>query len=193
MPVESQAVAQDLSEWFESVRRLTDASLFSIAPEGPHRNVLVLDALRRYARSLYGAEMDREGRLYSPLCFFLAAACRYLGTNLGMGHWRAALENLRDWKRSMDSRPEQADVGLNVGGPAMLFKMELDEAIRQSGLTDGVSFLSKDDRQVAVALAVNWGIRLLLSYSLEVSHSIPQPGRKDLAWLADRVMAALSE
>src|SRR6266567_1837892 len=94
MDMNLNAVAHELNEWFHSVQRFTDASLFSMAPEGPHRDAVVLDALRRNARIISQSELDREGKLYSPLCFFLAAACRKLGTSLGVGHWRAALDNV---------------------------------------------------------------------------------------------------
>jgi hypothetical protein len=107
MDIHLNVVASELNEWFQSVQRLTDASLFSIAPEGPHRDAVVLDALRRNARIVYGARLNADGKLYSPLCFFLAAACRHLRAILGIGHWRAALYNVRDLQRRLaDSRSE---------------------------------------------------------------------------------------
>ncbi|HEX4229096.1 MAG TPA: hypothetical protein VHZ07_10520 [Bryobacteraceae bacterium] len=188
MDHDSTAIAAELDEWFQSVARLTDAGLFSIAPDGPHRDAVVLDALRRNARTVYEAELDTDGRLYSPICFFLAAACRQVGVPLRIGHWRAALDNVRNLQRQLGiSRSESLDVGLDLGSPATIFKAEFDEAVRQAGLIDGVSFLSKKDREVALGLAINWGIRLLLTYSVSTSRP-PQPSKhKDLAWLADRV------
>jgi len=191
MSLDPSSVAHELTEWFQSVQRLMDAGLFNIAPEGPHRDAIVLDALRRHAKALYNARLDVEGKLYSPLCFFLAAACRYLRASLGIGHWRAALDNLRDLQQRLANyRHESLAVGLDLGTPETLFKGEFDEAIRQAGLVDDTSFLSKDDRQVAIGLAINWGIRFLLAYALET----PRPGRpsgsKDLAWLAEQLGSA---
>src|ERR1039458_333220 len=83
-----EAVAEQLSDWFRSILHFTGESLFSIVPEGPHLDAVVLDVLKRNARILSEAELDSKGKLYSPLCFFMAAACRKLGTSLGVGHWR---------------------------------------------------------------------------------------------------------
>jgi len=47
MDSDSQELPAKLSQWFESVLNLTENSLFSIAPEGPHCDAVVLDALLR--------------------------------------------------------------------------------------------------------------------------------------------------
>lgn len=191
MNIDSNAVAPALNGWFQSVQRLADASLFSIAPEGPHRDAVVLDALRRNARIVYKTGLNADGKLYSPLCFFLAAGCRHLRASLGVGHWRAALDNLRDLQQRLtNSRPESVTIGLDLGTPTTLFKAEFDEAVRQAGLIDDTSFLSKEDRQVAIGLAINWGIRLLLAYALEMPRPEQPSERKDLAWLAELLSSA---
>jgi hypothetical protein len=188
MDLDSKAVANELSEWFQSVRRLAEAGLFSIAPEGPHRGAVVLDAVRRNARIVYDAKLDPDGNLYSPLCFFLAAACWRLRTSLGVGHWRAALDNVRELQQRLaSSRSNAVDVGLDMGTPAAILKAEFDETIRQAGLTDGTTFLSKEDREVALGLAVNWGLRLLLAYAAEIPGRTRPSERKDLTWLAELV------
>jgi hypothetical protein len=189
MGIESKAVANELNEWFQSVQQLTEAAIFNIAPDGPHREAVVLDTLRRNGRTLHKAKLDPNGKLYSPLCFFLVAACRYLRTNLGIGHWLAALDNVRDVQKQLaSSRSDSMYVGLDFGTPATLFKAELDEAIRQAGLIDGTSFLRKEDRQVAIGLAINWGIRLLLAYALQSStNDIEANERKNLSWLGGLV------
>lgn len=193
MNLDSQAVAHELNEWFQSVLRLVEATLFSIAPDGPHRNAVVLDSLRRNARIVYDAKSESDGKLYSPLCFFLAAGCRQLRTNLGVGHWRAALDNVRDLQQQLaNSQSDSADVGLDIGTPTTLFKSEFDEAIRQAGLIDVSTFLSKEDRQVALGLAINWGIRLLLAYAAESPRSTQSSERKDLTWLAERISPAIA-
>ena len=189
MHLESKAIANDLNEWFQSVQQLTEAAIFNIAPDGPHREAVVLDTLRRNGRTVHQAQLDSGGKLYSPLCFFLAAACRYLRTNLGIGHWQAALDNVHDVQQQLaSSRSDSIYVGLDFGTPATLFKAELDEAIRQAGLIDGTSFLRKEDRQVAIGLAINWGIRLLLAYALQSNtNEIEANGKKNFSWLAGLV------
>ena len=183
---DTNAVAEELREWFISVQHLTAESLFSIVPEGPHRDAVVLDALKRNARILSQSELDREGKLYSHLCFFLSAACRRLGTPLGAGHWRAALDNVVDLQQRIGkTRTESASVGLDIGSPAMLFKQEFNEAINQAALAGGVSYLNREDREVALGLAITWGIRLLLAYALECLPLTNRVDRRDLAWVAN--------
>jgi hypothetical protein len=188
-----QSIAVQLHDWFESISRLTEESLFGVAPEGPHRDAVVLDTLKRNARDLLNqAELDNEGRLYGPLCFFLAAACRRLGTSLTAGHWRAAMNNVIDLQnRLVSTRDESYAVGLDIGSPAVVFKREFDEAIHQSGLVGGASYLDKEDREVALGLAINWGMRLLIAYALECSRS-EGSDRKDLAWVASVVRPLLT-
>src|ERR1035441_4027266 len=114
-----EAVAEQLSDWFRSILHFTGESLFSIVPEGPHRDAGALDHLQ------WEAELDSKGKLYSPLCFFMAAACRKLGTSLGVGHWRAALDNVVHLQhRIVSARAESEMVGLEFGSPAVLFKQE---------------------------------------------------------------------
>jgi hypothetical protein len=187
-----QSVALQLHEWSESVLRLTEESLFGVAPEGPHRDAVVLDTLKRNARILSQAELDNEGRLYGPLCFFLAAACRRLGTSLAAGHWRAAMNNVIDLQnRLVSTRDESYAVGLDMGSPAVVFKREFDEAIRQSGLVGGASYLGKEDREVALGLAIHWGMRLLIAYASECSGS-KASDRRDLAWVGSVVRPLLT-
>src|ERR1022692_292505 len=76
--------------------------------------------------------------------------------------------------------------------PSRALKQELREAINQAALAGGVSYLSKEDRQIALGLAINWGMRLLLAYALECCRSITSSNRKDLAWIANLVGSLLT-
>jgi len=183
-------IAAELSEWFDSDSELTQKSLFGIAPEGPHRNAVVVDSMIRNARIIYRAELDKdkEDKLYSPLCFFLVACCRHLGAHLATGHWRAALENLCQSQQL----PGLEAFGLPLGTPAYRFKAELDAAIEQAGFIDRTSLLNKEDRKVAVGLGINWAIRLLLACAADYPNPVESPGHKDFSWLATRVQAAIA-
>ena len=55
------------------------------------------------------------------------------------------------------------------------------------------SLLSKEDRKVAVGLAVNWAMRLLLAYAADYPEPDETSGRQDFAWLAAQVRASLAE
>jgi hypothetical protein len=180
-------LAAELAEWFDSVFDLTQKSLFGIAPEGPHRDAVVVDSMIRNARIIYRAELEREGKLYSPLCFFLSAACRNVRAHLRTGHWRAALENLVQSQQP----PGLEAFGLPLGTPAYRFKAELDAAIEQAGLIDRTSLLNREDRKVAIGLGINWAIRLLLACAADYPNPVESPGHKDFAWLATRVQAAI--
>ncbi len=188
MESDIKAAAEQLRDWFNNVSRLIDASWSSIAPEGPHRDAVVLDALMRNGRVLSQSELDRDGKLYTPLCYFLAAACRKLGVSLGVGHWRAALDNvvhLQDGRIVPALNLQQS--GLRSTDPQRcLSRRSTKRSPRQASL--GGSYLDKENRQVALGLAINWGMRLLLAYALECS--ISSSNRKDLAWIAS-LMAPL--
>ena len=81
-----RSAAVQLHGWFESILRLTEESLFSIAPEGPHRDAVVLDTLKRNARMILSqADLDNEGKLYGPLCFFSGGSLPEAGNLLGGG------------------------------------------------------------------------------------------------------------
>lgn len=193
METDLKTVAEQLHAWFRSIIRLTDENLLSMVPEGPHRDAVVLDVLRRNARILSESRIDGEGKLYSPLCFFLAAACRKLGISLGVGHWQAALENVVRLEQQLAiAREESASVGLEIGSPVVLFKQQFDEAISQAGLAGGVSYLNKENREVALGLAINWGMRFLLAYALECCRSMTSTNRKDLSWVGGIVEPLLS-
>lgn len=182
--IRNQAAAEQLHGWFHNVLRLTDKGFFSIVPEGPHRGAVVLDVLTRNARIVAESDIDSKGKLYSPLCFFLAAACRKLRASLGVGHWRAAVDNVVHLQeQTVSTRTESATVGLEVGGPARLFKQQLDEAIIQAGLAGSPSYLDRENREIALGLAINWGIRFLLAYALECGRALADSNRQDLAWV----------
>jgi hypothetical protein len=80
---------------------------------------------------------------------------------------------------------------LEVGSPAVIFKQAFDESINQAAVAGGVSYLSKENRQVALGLAINWGMRLLLAYALECRRSAATDLR-DLGWVANLVEPLLS-
>ena len=183
------ASAAELSDWFHSIQNLASDSMFGIVPKGPHRQAIILDTLRRNARTLAQSPVDNTGNLYSPLCFFLAGACLNLGVTLGTPHWQSALDNVVELEqRTASHRARSASVGLESTSPAEFFKQEFDEAVRQAALlTNGPTYLDREDRQIGLGLAVNWTLRLLLAYALECAPPEPSSDVKDLAWLASIV------
>ena len=193
---QSEAAAP-LHDWFQRILRLIDRSVLAVAPAGPHRGAVILDVLTRNARVLRErvlreSALDREGNLYSPLCIFLAAGSRKLGVSLGAGHWRAAVDNVVALHEQLASvQAESKIVGMEIGSPARLFKHQLDEATNQAGLAGLPSYLDRENRDIALGLAIHWGIRLLLAYALDCGDLRADPDRKDLAWIAGLVAPLL--
>lgn len=181
-------LAAELTEWFERVFESIQKSLFGIVPEGPHRDAVVVDWMIRNARILHRKDLAEPAQLYTPLVFFLAAACQHLRARLTPGHWRAALENVCQSLRV----PGLEAFGLPLDSPAFRFKAELDAAIEQAGLIDRASLLNKEDREVAIGLGVNWGIRVLLASVANYPNPVEVAGRRDRTWLALKVQAALA-
>ena len=72
----SEAAATQLHEWFQSAVQLADQGLFGIVPEGAHRGAVILDVLTRNSRLVSEAELDDEGKLYTPVTLVLAAGSK---------------------------------------------------------------------------------------------------------------------
>jgi hypothetical protein len=67
---------------------------------------------------------------------------------------------------------------------ALLFKQELDEALVQAGLANPPIYPDSENRNIALGLAINWGIRFLLAYAQECAPHLAVSRRRDLAWVA---------
>ncbi|MEW6753234.1 MAG: hypothetical protein AB1505_19980 [Candidatus Latescibacterota bacterium] len=180
----SDTIAAELHQWFQSVLDLTEKGLFGIVPEGPHRGAVVLDVLARNARLIADAALDDEGKLYAPVTLVLAAGSRQLSVALGIGHWRAAVGNVLRLRQQIAGVATSAAVALELGNPAAVFYHELQEALRQSGVTGVPSYLDDESRRIALGLALNWGMRFLLAYALACRLPPEPSGRKGLAWIA---------
>ena len=177
--------AQELQQWFDSVVDLIERAESGIAPEAPHRDAVALNILTRNARQVREAGIDRQGALYNPLCFFLAAACHRLSVRLGRGHWERAVANVISLSHQLSPlRDASTGVGLEIASPVRLFKEQVDEALINAGVAGVPTFLDAENRRIALGLAVNWGIRFLCAYALECD--VPaDPQRRDLGWIRD--------
>lgn len=176
--------AHQLHEWFKRIRHLVTVSVLA-GHEGAHRDAMVLNVLSRNARQIREPDVDRKGLLYSPLCFMLAAACERLGISLGPRHWEAAISNVISLSRQVaGATNESAMVGLEISSPARLLKEQVDEALLHAGVAGVPTFLDPEGRQIALGLAINWGIRFLCAYALECQGLHVEPSRQDLAWIA---------
>lgn len=156
--------ARELHAWLKSVLHACDSSIFALASSEEHRAATILHVLTRNAKTLVNGVIGREGALYPPLCFTLAASCRRLGIEPSARNWRAALQNV------LSAGPwDTGEVGLSMGTPAEIFKGLMDEALINAGVTDRPTILNDENRRAALGLAVNWGMRFLLAYALEAA------------------------
>ena len=192
--VDISKAAQALHEWSFSVVDLVDKGLFGIAPEGSHREAMILDVLSRNAREVKTASLDATGGLYSPFAFLLAAICKRLDLLLTGSHWQAALTNvLMLRKQLIDYREVAGSFGLDLGTSTSVFKDALDEALGNSGFAGVDSDLDEENRRIALGLALNWGMRFLLAYAVECGENLPEPSpkQKDLSWIRDLISPLL--
>lgn len=175
---------EELAGWFDGIVRFCDSTLFAVAEDERHRRAAALDVLTRNAR-LLSTPVDDSGALYQPAVFVLAAATRLTRTMPNAGHWTAALDNVRNLRLGLPIA-STAQLGLNPGTAASILKDHFTEALIQAGVGGQQSQLDETNRQLALALSINWGMRFLLAYSLE-TNSPPRVGSapRDLGWLHD--------
>ncbi len=182
------SVARALSEWFVGMVVLHDESYFGIASTKDHRGAIVLSVLTRSAKELIETPVDRKGRSYAPLCRMLAAACRRLGVEPGPRHWGQAIHGVA--KQALPRGiPEAERFGLGQESLVMLFKGLMDECLVNAGVTHRPTILDRVNRRTSLGLAINWGLRFLLSYSLHATGARSRAGedRRDLAWIRSKV------
>ncbi len=174
-----ESAAAELTTWFASVVDVS-ARAFGWHRDG-HGDAAALHVLRRQATQLRSSRLAADGASYTTLCLFLAAAARVLDLRLESRHWVAALRNVRE-QRDLGRENE---LGVSLGSPAERFKILLDDAIDAAGLGARATALDARNQKVALGLAVNWGIRMLLAYAAErgLRHPRGPRTRHDLAWI----------
>jgi hypothetical protein len=176
-------VAAQLADWFIDIVRLWSAVYFDWSSSPVHREAAVLEVLSRNAKIILEAPVDVHGHLYKPLTLVLAAACRRHGVMPTARHWLAAVRNVLDVRRRAAAAGGQR-FALSVGGPASIFKDLFGEALIQAGVTDRPTVLVEKHRQASLGLAVNWGLRFLVAYALEIRPARSQArGAHDLRWI----------
>jgi len=185
----NQTVAAEVAAWFADVARLWNAGYFEGSTSPEHREAAVFEILSRNAKLILEAPLDSRGDLYKPLTLALAAACRRIGVAPTAKHWLSALRSVQE-VRSRIASADAERFALALGTPASLFKDLLCEALVQAGVTDRPTILVEENRRVSLGLAVNWGLRFLLAYALEM-----QPPRsrrrevRDLGWVQSIIPA----
>ena len=96
-------------------------------------------------------------------------------------HWSAAIQNVREVRRRAASA-EARQLALPVGTAASLFNELFGEALIEAGVTDRPTILVEQNRRASLGLAVNWGLRFLVAYALQIRPSRSR-GPHDLRWV----------
>jgi len=178
-----EEIAAELRNWFAAIVRLWSSVCFDWSSSPQHRDAAILEILTRNAKLLLHASLDRRGDLYRPLTLSLAAICRRLDVVPTQRHWLAALRNVEEMRRRIDSA-ESERLALTVGTPASILKELFCEALINAGVTDRPTLLVEENRRVSLGLALNWGLRLLIAYALEMSPTRSRVSQvHDLRWL----------
>lgn len=177
----TDASARALNEWFASVLRTCDM-VFQLPETTAHRDAVIHSMLTSNAKVIIDSEIDDEGKLYPAVAKALAAACRKLGVETNVGHWKAALQNVLGAAAEFGNHNDP--LGLALGSPAAVFKSLLDEALINAGVTDRPTILVEENRKTALGLAINWGMRFLLAYAFELpSRSRRAPAPQGVWWI----------
>jgi len=182
-----EQTASELQTWFQNLLVLCDRTVFAVATHEPHKQAGILGVLTRNAKTIVHGELDQVGALYTPLCFTLAAACRRVGVEPGEREWLSAVKNVLRLESQL--REMAGSVTWPVGTPASIFKEQLDEALINAGVTDRATILDHQNRQLALGLAVNWGLRFLVAYALEMTLPALNTAAKaqDLGWVRQTI------
>lgn len=177
------AAAAELANWFSDIVRLWSSAYFDWSTSPAHRDAAVLEVLSRNAKTIVEAPLDAHGDLYKPLTLTLAAACRRHGVVPTARHWLSALQNVLEVRSRVASAGADR-FALPLGTAASLFKDLFCEALVHAGVTDRRTILVEENRRASLGLALNWGLRFLLAYALEIKAAPPR-GRKarDLRWV----------
>jgi hypothetical protein len=183
------SIAAELADWFGEIVRLWSSVCFDISTSPAHRDAAILEVLSSNAKVIVDAPLDQDGSLYKPLTLALAAACRRHGVVPSARHWLAALENVAELRRRLASTDAER-FALPLGTAGSLFKDLFCEALINAGVTDRRTILVEENRRASLGLALNWGLRFLVAYALEIKPPAARDRKaRDLRWVHSLVRA----
>ena len=178
-----EGVAAQLADWFTDIVGLWSSAYFDWSTSPAHRDAAILEILSRNAKMILDAPLDSEGDLYRPLTLALAAASRRRGVVPTARHWLAAVQNVLE-VRSRVASGGARQFALPFGTPASVFQDLFCEALVHAGVTDRPTILVEENRRASLGLALNWGLRFLIAYALEIRPARSRRFRaRDLRWV----------
>lgn len=156
-------VARELDRWFSRAQETYTSILRGLSGEDAGRFKLLLHgAISRKARAILSSPGGEE--LFSPTCLLVGSACLYLELTITAENWKAAAENVLELSAQL-AGVEEFPFGL-IGTPSQIFLGECRTQLRNAGLGPEPSTLSEKNRRFALALAVNFAMRLLIALGL---------------------------
>lgn len=159
------ATASRLASWFAQVLDVLARTIGATSADERHRTAAIQSVLTRNARIAVASRPNLGAVLIRPTVLVLASASQLLRLRPGEREWLGALNNVASLETEMKALFEQhPNAEPLLGGPVGVFKAQFDEALVQAGVTNQPTILARDNRQLALGLAVNWGMRFLVAH-----------------------------
>jgi hypothetical protein len=166
-------IARSLRDWFRDVLVAYDKFYSSMATGPKHRKIILWSAISRTATSLASLRLDDRGRMFSQGCLALGATCLYLEFRPDAGNWLAAIENVLSLGPSLEEARSVVP-GIEFSSPVDVFKDQVDTAFANAGVVAGrPSSTDSANREIALNLAGNWILKLLVALALESEGAVP--------------------
>lgn len=163
--------AVSLAQWFTSLRETLDKTVFSVGDSEPHQRAAARNVITRHVAELDDAvEAGQQAVEVREIAWILAGATRALGVQLRPNQWLSATQNVARLDVQVD--------GLGtpwVGDIVSIFRDHFFEALRQAGVTRTPTILSAANRQTALGLSVNWGLRYLVAAAAGLGDEVTDP------------------
>ena len=168
-------IARSLRDWFRDVLVAYDKFYSSMATDPKHRKIILWSAIARTATSLASLEAQERRQVFSKACLALGTTCLYLEYRPDAGNWLAAIENVLSLGPSL-AEAKTVVPGLDFSSPVEVFKDQVDTAFANAGVVAGKpTGLDTANREIALNLAGNWALKLLVSLALVPEGTTPDP------------------
>ncbi len=158
--------ASRLDAWFRDVRGALDITLFSVGGDPAHRRASVLTVLTRHV-GLLAAATEQPVRALRETTMILAAATHRLAVMPGEREWHAAASNVVTLDAQLSQAAPQSP--WVPSSAAEVFRDQFAETLRHAGVAQAPTVLDAGNRNTALGLSVNWGMRYLVAVAASLA------------------------
>lgn len=183
MSSDLKQAAAAVEDWFSHYLALYEGVLARVASDDRHRRAATQEALKTNASLLFEdpENLGEDEQGFCVVCKVVCACCLVLGVTPTASHWQAAIQNTQGLAEEL----ADAEARSFAGSPSRVLSDPFIGALRDAGFADKPSSLNQKNKELALGLAINWGLRLLLASALEgengaSENSIRTPLRKIL-------------